>query len=109
LNASGRGHRSADDAGECVQGCDGVFPAGGEEAAKALLGGAGPGSIATEDLTAPHGRTYRLLGWPVGGFDVSVVKEGEDLPAMFFQVIVESAIVLVRTRACQQFIQPLFE
>ena len=54
------------DTGERGQGFDGVLPAGGEEASKALLcRGAGPCSISAKDLAVDHCRTYRLLGRPV--------------------------------------------
>ena len=84
--------------GKCVEGSDGVLSAGGEEAPEALLcRGAGPCTVSAEEFAVAHRRSHRLLGRPVGGFDVGVVEEGENLMAMFGQVISESAIVFLRT------------
>ena len=66
-------------------------------------------SIASEDFAVDHSRSNGLLGGPVAGFEAFFVQEGQQLIAMFVQVIAKRAAGPAsgprRQRAIEAFLQ----
>ena len=96
--------------GEKGQSLHRVLVARGKDASEDLLSAStGPCSVAAEDLAIDHRGAHGLLRRPVGGLDVRMIEEGENLIPVPGEVRLKSSVAFMRKPRFQQSIQSFLQ